>query len=243
MRLHQGSVASRTFAAVAASVANDRIVLLWHKPTQRPPHWSKEEYAQLPKTLTLLILRFETSPFRVFAPKKSYSPPPCSIRKLYPPRNWKNSISGAGTSNCTSARSKPCWARMSCAALPPRWFSKSWRCIRSLTILIRALMQRAAITYDVDSGAHFLQRLSGQPPSLRSMPSMPPTASPVNRPSSSMLCFAPSPPIWSPGAPERSEPRARKRRPKDYQLLHCTKPRKEMGNHTTPKSTEALNRS
>src|ERR1700686_2299994 len=36
---------------------------------------------------------------------------------------------------------------------------------------------------------------------ITQMPSMPPTASLVNRPSSSMLCFAPSPPIWSHCAP------------------------------------------
>src|SRR5882757_8938086 len=36
---------------------------------------------------------------------------------------------------------------------------------------------------------------------ITQMPSMPPTASLVNRPSSSMLCFARSPPIWSRGAP------------------------------------------
>ena len=33
--------------------------------------------------------------------------------------------------------------------------------------LIRALTQRAALTYDVGLGANFLQRLSGQPASLR----------------------------------------------------------------------------
>src|SRR6476660_8710648 len=36
---------------------------------------------------------------------------------------------------------------------------------------------------------------------ITQMPSMPPTASLVNRPSSSMLCFAQSPPIWSRCAP------------------------------------------
>src|SRR5271170_6393799 len=36
---------------------------------------------------------------------------------------------------------------------------------------------------------------------ITQMPSMPPTASLVNRPSSSMLCFAPSPTIWSHCAP------------------------------------------
>jgi hypothetical protein len=66
--------------------------------------------------------------------------------------------------------------------------------------LIRALMQRAAITYDVD-----LERISFKgfwtASIITQMPSMPPTASLANRPSSSMLCFAPSPPIWSRCAP------------------------------------------
>src|SRR5271168_2397325 len=66
--------------------------------------------------------------------EKSFSSPRCSIRSFIQSRNWKNSISGAGTSNCISDRSKPCLAWMSCAASPPGWFSKSWRCIGSLTI-------------------------------------------------------------------------------------------------------------
>src|ERR1700688_5028016 len=132
MRLHQGR-GNPDFRRGHRLSPNDRLVV-WHKPPQRLPHWSKEEYDQLPKTLTLRILRYVRFPFQVFAPKKSFWSPPCSIRSFIQLRNWKNFISGAGTSNCISDRSKPCLAWMSCAASPPGWFSKNWRCIGSLTI-------------------------------------------------------------------------------------------------------------
>src|SRR5271167_813320 len=57
MRLHQGR-GNPDFRRGRKLGQNDRIVV-WHKPPQRLPHWSKEEYDQLPKTLTLRILRFE----------------------------------------------------------------------------------------------------------------------------------------------------------------------------------------
>src|SRR5271163_2856561 len=177
-------------------------------------------------------------PFRVFAPKKSFSSPRCSIRSFIQPRNWKNSISGAGTSNCISDRSKPCLAWMSCAASPPGWFSKSWRCIGSLTISFAPLMQRAALTYDVD-----LERISfkGSPDSLHHFADAIYAAHRKPR-KQAQLFDALLRVIASdlvPLRPERSEPRARKRRPKNYQLL--TKPRKKM--HTAPHRNRPKNKS
>jgi len=69
--------------------------------------------------------------------------------------NWKNSISGPGTSNCTFDRSKPCLAWMSCVASHPVWVLKELAMHRIAYNLIRALMQRAALTFDVH-----LERLS-----------------------------------------------------------------------------------
>src|SRR5271166_4943728 len=132
-------------------------------------------------------------PFRVFAPKKSFWSPPCSIRSFIQLRNWKNFIFGAGTSNCIFDRSKPCLEWMSCAASPPGWFSKNWRCIGSLHFA------------DAIYAAHRKPRKQAQlfDALLRTIAS-----------------------DLVPLRPQRSEPRARKRRPKNYQLL--TKPRKEM---------------
>jgi hypothetical protein len=131
MRLHQGR-GKQDFRRGRRLGHNDRIVV-WHKPSQRPPHWSKEEYDQLPKTLTLRILRFEIT-VPGFRSKEVILATTLLDPKLYPAQELEKLYSGAGTSNCTSDRSKPCWAWMSCAASPPRWFSKSWRCIGSLTI-------------------------------------------------------------------------------------------------------------
>jgi hypothetical protein len=91
--------------------------------------------------------------------------------------------------------------------------------------LIRALMQRAAITYDVD-----LERISFKG-SLDSLHHYADAiyATHCKPRKQAQLFDALLRTIASdlvPWRPERSEPRARKRRPKDYQLL--TKPRKEM---------------
>ena len=91
--------------------------------------------------------------------------------------------------------------------------------------LIRALMQRAALTYDAD-----LERISfkGSLDSLHHFADAIYAA--YRKPRKQAQLFdALLRTIASdlvPLRPERSEPRARKRRPKNYQLL--TKPRKEM---------------
>ena len=99
--------------------------------------------------------------------------------------------------------------------------------------LIRALMQRAALTYDVD-----LERISFKG-SLDSLHHYADAIYATHRKprKQAQLFDALLRTIASdlvPLRPERSEPRARKRRPKNYQLL--TKPRKKM--RTTPKPAE-----
>ncbi len=138
------------------------------------------------------------SPFRVFAPKKSFATTLLDP-KLYPAQELENSISGAGTSNCTSARSNH--AGHGCLALPyPEMVLKELAMHQIAYNLIRALMQRA-LSPMMSTWSAFPSKALWTASIITQMPSMPPTAAPVNRPSSSMLCFAPSPPIWSPGAP------------------------------------------
>src|SRR5260370_8752601 len=57
MRLHQGR-GKPDFRCRRRLGKNDRVVV-WRKPPQRLPHWSKEDYDQLPATLTLRLVRFE----------------------------------------------------------------------------------------------------------------------------------------------------------------------------------------
>ena len=104
--------------------------------------------------------------------------------------------------------------------------------------LIRALMQRAALTYDVD-----LERISfkGSLDSLHHFADAIYAAHRKPR-KQAQLFDALLRTIASdlvPLRPERSEPRARKRCPKNYQLL--TKPRREM--RTAPHRNRPKNKS
>ena len=104
--------------------------------------------------------------------------------------------------------------------------------------LIRALMQRAALTYDVD-----LERLSFKG-SLDSLHHFANAIYATHRKprKQAQLFDALLHTIASdlvPLRPDRCEPRARKRRPKNYQLL--TKPRHQM--HTVPHRNRPKNQS
>src|SRR5208283_3444908 len=126
------AVASRTFAAVAGSAK----MIGWCCGANHPsvcPTGAKKTMTSCrqPSPCDWNDLQ---SPSRGFAPNKSFSRPRCSIRSFIRPISWKNSISGAGTSNCTSDRSKLYLAWMYCAASHPVWSSKNWPCIGSLTI-------------------------------------------------------------------------------------------------------------
>src|ERR1700674_4477970 len=164
-------------------------------------------------------------PFRVFAPKKSFSPPPCSIPCFIRPRNWKHSISGAGNVELHFRQIKTMLGMDVLRCLTPEMVLKELAMHRIAYNLIRALMQRAAITYDIT-----LERISFKG-SLDSLHHYADAIYATHRKprKQAQLFDALLRTIASdlvPRRPERSEPRARKRRPKDYQLL--TKPRKEM---------------
>src|SRR5271166_5414691 len=122
--------------------------------------------------------------------------------------------------------------------LTPRMVLKELAMHRIAYNLIRALMQRAALTYDVD-----LERISfkGSLDSLHHFADAIYAAHRKPR-KQAQLFDALLRVIASdlvPLRPERSEPRARKRRPKNYQLL--TKPRKKM--HTAPHRNRPKNKS
>ncbi len=122
--------------------------------------------------------------------------------------------------------------------LTPRMVLKELAMHRIAYNLIRALMQRAALTYDAD-----LERISfkGSLDSLHHFADAIYAAHRKPR-KQAQLFDALLRVIASdlvPLRPERSEPRARKRRPKNYQLL--TKPRKKM--HTAPHRNRPKNKS
>jgi hypothetical protein len=235
MRLHQGR-GKQDFRRGRRLGHHDRIVL-WHKPAQRPPHWSKEEYDQLPKTLTLRILRFEIT-VPGFRSKEVILATTLLDPKLYPAQELEKLYFRRWNVELHFRQVKTMLGMDVLRCLTPEMVLKELAMHRIAYNLIRALMQRAAITYDVD-----LERISfkGSLDSLHHYADAIYAAHRKPR-KQAQLFDALLRTIASdlvPRRPERSEPRARKRRPKDYQLL--TKPRKEMG--TTPHRNRPKNKS
>jgi hypothetical protein len=235
MRLHQGR-AKPDFRRGHRLGKNDRLVL-WRKPPQRLHTWSKRDYEELPATLTLRILRFEiTVPgFRskqvllttTLLDPKIY--PADELAKLYF-RRWNVELHFRQIKTMLGMDILRC--------LNPSMVLKELAMHRIAYNLIRSLMQRAALTYDVD-----LERLSFKG-SLDSLHHFADAIYATHRkPSKQALLFdALLRTIASdlvPLRPNRCEPRARKRRPKNYQLL--TYPRRQM--HTLPHRNRPKNQS
>jgi Transposase DDE domain len=222
MRLHQGR-AKPDFRRGRRLGKNDRLVV-WHKPPQRLPHWSKQDYDQLPKTLTLRMVRFESNVpgFRsqqvtltttLLDPKRY---PAHELAKLYF-RRWNVELHFRQIKTMLGMDVLRC--------LTPAMVLKELAMHRIAYNLIRALMQRAALTYDVD-----LERLSFKG-SLDCLHHFADAICATHRKPrkqaqlfDTLLRTIASDLV--PLRPNRCEPRARKRRTKNYQLL--TKPRKEM---------------
>src|SRR5580704_5738640 len=164
MRLHQGR-GKQDFRRGRRLAQNDRIVV-WQKPAQRPPHCSKEEYDQLPKTLTLRILRFKIT-VPGFRSKRSHS-------RHHLARSEALSGQGPGKTLFPALERRIALptdqnhAGHGCLALPhPR--DGSQRAGDASDRLQSHSRRDAACRYNLRCrlGANFLQRLSGQPPSLR----------------------------------------------------------------------------
>jgi hypothetical protein len=222
MRLHQAR-GEQDFRRGRRLAQHDRIVV-WHKPPQRPPHWSKEDYDQLPKTLTLRILRFEIS-VPGFRSKEVILATTLLDPKLYPAQELAKLYFRRWNVELHFRQIKTMLAMDVLRCLTPEMVLKELAMHRIAYNLIRALMQRAATTYEVD-----LERISFKG-SLDSLHHYADAIYATHRKprKQAQLFDALLRAIASdlvPRRPERSEPRARKRRPKDYQLL--TKPRKEM---------------
>ena len=235
MRLHQGR-GKQDFRRGRRLAQNDRIVV-WQKPAQRPPHCSKEEYDQLPKTLTLRILRFKIT-VPGFRSKEVTLATTLLDAKLYPAQELEKLYFRRWNVELHFRQIKTMLGMDVLRCLTPEMVLKELAMHRIAYNLIRAVMQRAAITYDVD-----LERISFKG-SLDSLHHYADAIYATHRKprKQAQLFDALLRTIASdlvPLRPERSQPRARKRRPKDYQLL--TKPRKEMG--TTAQRNRPTNKS
>jgi len=223
MRLHQTRRVD--FRRGRRLSRHDRLVV-WTKPLQCPAGCTPADFEQLPATLTLRLIRYQvkTPGYRtseVIIVTTLLDPveyPASALAELYF-RRWTvelhfreiKTLLGLDVLRCHS----------------PAMVRKEIALHRIAYNLVRSLMQHAAITYHrtlarisfkgtLDSLHHFadaIHALTGRPRRQAQLLDQ-------------LLQTIAADPL--PERPDRTEPRAKKRRPKNYQLL--TKPRHEMGN-------------
>jgi hypothetical protein len=223
MRLHQmRKVDLRQGKALGP---RDRLTT-WEKPAKIPAGWSEEEFATLPEKLTVRIIGLTvTVPgFRTRAVTlvttllDAAAYPADELRELYAQR-WNvelhfHQIKVALAMDILTCKS-------------PDMIEKEILIRLIAYNLVRAFMQRAAHLHCValerlsfkgalDTTRHFAPAIHAASSSPRRQDQL----------ITEMLATIASDPV--PARPGRSEPRAKKRRSKNYQLL--TKPRAQMGN-------------
>ena len=222
MRLHQMRKAD--FRSGRRLGAEDRLVV-WQKP-QRTEAWSEQEHAALPETLTLRMIRL-----RVAAPgfrTKSVvlittlldaaAYPADELRDLYG-RRWQVEM------HFQQIKTHLAMDVLRCKS--PALIEREVLMHQIAYNLVRSLMQRSAHLHRVA-----LTRLSfkGTLDTLRHWSPLIAAAEKTPRLQQKlidqMLALIAADPV--PERPGRSEPRARKRRAKNYKLL--VKPRRETGN-------------
>jgi hypothetical protein len=223
MRLHQMRRAD--FRAGRALGPDDRLIV-WQKPAKRPEAWSVAEFAALPETLTLRMIRLQVAApgFRtrevvlVTTLLDALACPADALRELYGER-W--------TVELHFHQIKVSLAMDVLRCKSPDLIEREVLLHRIAYNLIRCLMQRSAHLHRVA-----LERISfkGSLDTLRQWTAVIAAAGETPRKQDQlidqMLAAIARDPV--PERPGRSEPRARKRRAKNYQLL--TKPRHETGN-------------
>jgi hypothetical protein len=204
---------------------DDRLVT-WQKPAQCPSTCSPEDFAELPQTLALRLIRLRVQPrgFRtrlivlattLLDPKKY---PADALRALYLER-WTVELHFREIKTILRLDVLRC--------LSPKMIEKELILHVIAYNLIRSLMQHAALRHRV-----CLARISfkGALDSLRHFADAVQAAHGRPRKQAELLDYLLETIAEDqlPHRPNRSEPRAKKRRPKNYQLL--TKPRHQMGN-------------
>ncbi len=195
--------------------------MIWAKPQRRTQTWDKALWAELPEQLAVRIVRFRVSVpgFRTeeivlvttLLDTEAYSD--AAIAELYR-RRWAVELCFRDIKTTLGLDVLRCQT--------PELIEKEvWMQVLAYN-LVRALMLEAAWTHGVD-----LQRLSfkGTVDTLRQWsPLFAPAMFVFKRARQELLRVIAADQV--PDRPNRVEPRARKRRPKSYQLL--TKPRHQM---------------
>ena len=200
------------------------VVITWKRPEQRTPSMTPEEFALLPKSIAVRVVRhmvsqsgFRTRSVTIVTTILDASIPTIDLANLYF-RRWGIEL---------HLREIKIFLNMDVLrCLTPKMIERELHLHFVAYNLIRSVMQKAALTHDVDLGRlsfkgcldtvrHFANALHGAEDKPRTVSAL------VDE---MLLAMARDP---NPHRPGRSEPRVKKRRAKNYRLL--TKPRHEMG--------------
>jgi hypothetical protein len=202
---------------------NDRLVL-WTKPAQRPPACTPEQFASLPATLTLRMLRYRVTPCGFRTKEVVLITTLLDVQK-YPANALADLYFQRWSVELHFREIKTLLGMDVLRCLSPAMVRKELAMHRIAYNLVRALMQRAALCHHVD-----LQRLSfkGTLDSLHHFADAIQASAGKPRKQSALLAelLLVIARDLVPYRPFRSEPRAKKRRPKNYALL--TRPRSKM---------------
>jgi hypothetical protein len=223
MRMHQAR--SADFRRGRRLAKDDRLVR-WKKPTSRPKACPQEDFDALPAGLALRMLRYRiTAPG--FRSKEIVLVTTLLDPKLDPLERLAELYFQRWSIELHFREIKTLLAMEVLRCLSPKMIVKELLMHRIAYNLVRALMQRAAITHDIP-----LERLSfkGTLDSLHHFADAIHACQGKPRKQSNLLAqlLVTISLDLLPVRPNRSEPRAKKRRPKNYQLL--TRPRHKMGN-------------
>jgi hypothetical protein len=204
---------------------DDRLVS-WQKPLLRPEGWSEEEFGPLPETLSVRLIRLQVAAqgFRtktvVLATTLTdpVAHPADVLRALYAER-WR--VEGH------FFQIKELLALDVLRRKSPALIERDAAIHKIAYNLVRALMQRSAHSHGVELGRisfkGSLDALRHWSASIAAAGSQPKKQEALI---DQLLAAIARDPV--PERPGRSEPRAKKRRPKNYHLL--TRPRHKMGN-------------
>jgi len=223
MRLHQMRRAD--FRAGKALGPEDRLVT-WQKPSQRTEAWSVEEFAALPQSLTLRMIRLHVAA-KGFRTRSVVLVTTLLDPQLYPADGLRELYGERWSVELHFHQIKTMLAMDVLRCKSPELIAREVAIHRIAYNLVRSLMQRSAHLHYVP-----LERISfkGSLDTLRHWSAVIAAAAETPRKQdqliAQMLATIARDPV--PERPGRSEPRARKRRAKNYQLL--TKPRHETGN-------------
>jgi hypothetical protein len=223
MRLHQGRPVD--FRHGQALGPADRLIT-WQKPTRRPEAWNEEEFAALPETLSLRMIRLQVAA-KGFRTRTVVLVTTLLDAKLYPAKALRELYAERWQVELHFHQIKTLLAMDVLRCKSPEMIGREVAIPGIAYNLVRSLMQRSAHLHHAP-----LARLSfkGSLDTLRQWSAVIAAAGCQARKQDALIeeMLSLIARDLVPHRPGRTEPRARKRRAKNYQLL--TKPRHQTGN-------------